>query len=400
MNNPIQLPLFFEGQILNSDDLGATVDYAREQLARHDRYMHTWGIASGFELNFTSSPNPSGTSVNVVMVSAGVAYDGRGREIVLTQDVQLDPTSFMSAKVYDESNPSGWYAVYIQGIDDTPTSQPSLAGSCAGASQATRQGEDVQFNFSPPFQLSNSTAPYTNLTPGDTADATGNVPAWNILIGFVQWNDDQSSFTAAQDNNGNGVTRRLAGVQASRVEALEGTLTLQTSDNPNTMLQVVVQEAVGSTAGTLKFGSLDQQGNLKSLLTVDDQGNVSIAGNFTSAAPLAPGRVSIQSGIATDGMTLPLPSGVTDDNVSQGNVLLHIQVSPIVPEIIPNTTPWLGASTVKIASIAPQACYVDSNRRVRCSLFYQLIGIGAPVIVAGMCHYTIMAVPAAGGTSS
>ena len=46
----IQRPTFYEGQILGSQDLSRSVEYCREQDSRHERYLHTWGLAYGLEL--------------------------------------------------------------------------------------------------------------------------------------------------------------------------------------------------------------------------------------------------------------------------------------------------------------------------------------------------------------
>ena len=43
----IERPTFYEGQILAGADLNAAVDHARGQLARHERYLHLWGVAEG-----------------------------------------------------------------------------------------------------------------------------------------------------------------------------------------------------------------------------------------------------------------------------------------------------------------------------------------------------------------
>ena len=43
-------PAFFEGQILAAADLTSAVDYGRAEVARHERYLHDWGIAEGLEL--------------------------------------------------------------------------------------------------------------------------------------------------------------------------------------------------------------------------------------------------------------------------------------------------------------------------------------------------------------
>ena len=70
----IERPIFYDGQILDASDLGDSVDYARDQIARHERYGHSWGIYFGFGLKFDSA---AGT----VTVAAGMAIDGRGREL-------------------------------------------------------------------------------------------------------------------------------------------------------------------------------------------------------------------------------------------------------------------------------------------------------------------------------
>ena len=51
-------PAFFEGQILAAADLTSAVDYGRAQVARHERYLHSWGIAEGLELTTTPRPIP------------------------------------------------------------------------------------------------------------------------------------------------------------------------------------------------------------------------------------------------------------------------------------------------------------------------------------------------------
>ena len=60
MSDQIARPVFYEGQILGAVDLQAAVEYSRGQEARHERYLHTWGIASGLEL----SPKAKQVEVN------------------------------------------------------------------------------------------------------------------------------------------------------------------------------------------------------------------------------------------------------------------------------------------------------------------------------------------------
>jgi hypothetical protein len=47
--------------------------------------------------------------------------------------------------------------------------------------------------------------------------------------------------------------------------------------------------------------------------------------------------VHVQSGTATDGMLLPLPTGITNQQVADGKVTLHIQLTPHVDTTNPPT---------------------------------------------------------------
>jgi hypothetical protein len=391
----IQRPTFYDGQILAAADLGDSIGYARDQMARHERYLHSWGIGFGFDFQLTNQT--SGLTAYVqVTIAAGLAVDGRGREAVLASPQLLDPLQFSAAHVYDPANPDPWYPVCVQGILPTPTPQAALMGACNGANQPTRQPEGVQFNFLPAGSVKSADAPYPTPGPGDPTDPTSDTAPWSILIGFVQWDPNITQFTAGRAYNDSGVARRLAGVQAARVEGRDGNVELQTSNNPSTRLLLVMQEAVGNTPGSMTFGADDGQGGVTKLLQVNASGDLSIAGKFGSATPLAPGSVTLQSGIATDGMTLPLPAGVTDDQVSTGKVLLHMQVTPMVPDTVP-----VGIGLANVFAIVPLGCYVDASRRVRCRLRY--LANGTPIgtaDVAGTCQYTIVAAPAAGGPSS
>jgi hypothetical protein len=393
MSTNIERPIFYDGQILASADLGATVDYARDQLARHDRYLHSWGIISGYDVKFSQSSNSSGTSTGQVTIAAGVAIDGRGRELVLAADQILDPTTFNSAHVYDLSNPpTTWYPLYVSGIPPQPVVSASLNGACAGTAEATREAEEVQFTFGPAGLTTNSTVPYDTPGPGDPTDPPNGTPTWPILIGFVQSNG--TTFTGAQSSNGNGVSRRLAGVQAARVEASDGALSLQTSPNVATQLLLSLDEQTGLT-----FGPVNAQGAIRALLAVDTGGNVTIAGHLASNTPVPAGGVSVQSGVATDGMILPLPSGVSASDVSSGSITLHWQVTPIIPDINLSIVP----APPTVVAVLPLECVIDSDLRVHCRVRY-LSSTASGVKTtdaAGSCHYFLAgAKPLVGGSSS
>jgi len=399
MSNPIQRPIFNDGQILNAVDLGDSVDYARGQLARHERYLHSWGIAYGFELKTAPKTDAStGNSYVEVTVTAGLAIDGRGREIVLTADQLLDPSTFPTAGVYDPASKDPWYPVYVRGVLPPPVALTSLTGACAGTNLATRQTEDVQFTFKAPSPLNNSNEPYSTPAPGDPSDPSKSVQAWDILIGFVQW-DGSSQFKDARTYNDAGITRRLVGVQADRVEARDGSLTLQTSNVVATKLMVVVKEKAGDIPGSMTFGGDDGNGGVTNLLQIDDKGNLSIKGTFQGGSSLPPGGVSVQSGLASDGVILPLPAGVSEDDVTGNKVVLHIQVTPVLPglPVVTTSTPFPSP----VAAL-PLWCSVDGDRRVNCfirSLTYATTPSLTFVDTPGMCQYTVIAAkPALGGS--
>jgi hypothetical protein len=147
MSSPVTRPTFYEGEILPAADLVATVGYARDQMARHDRYLHSWGIAAGLALTAgTSKKDIHGNQYVPVTLKAGVAIDGTGREIVVAQDTDLNPQDF---KVTPQKDPLTWYPVFIYGVDQPALATPTLTGAC-NTSQPTRTQEGVTISFGNP----------------------------------------------------------------------------------------------------------------------------------------------------------------------------------------------------------------------------------------------------------
>src|SRR5271155_1106969 len=121
MSTFITHPTFFEGEILPAADLVASVNSARGQMARHERNLHTWGVASGLVLQASSAPGGS------PILIAGVAIDGTGRELVLSSNTTLDPADFQS-QVYPTNDATTLYPVFLTGLDVPQTSTSSLTG--------------------------------------------------------------------------------------------------------------------------------------------------------------------------------------------------------------------------------------------------------------------------------
>ena len=85
-------PQFFEGQYLGAEDLASIVDYLRTASARQNLGQHSWGIAIG--LNLVSQP-VTDTAVEYY-VQPGVAIDGYGRLIVVTNPTRIEADQFVS----------------------------------------------------------------------------------------------------------------------------------------------------------------------------------------------------------------------------------------------------------------------------------------------------------------
>jgi len=83
MSDTVVRPTFYEGEILPAADLIATVDSSRAQLARHERYVHRWGIAFGLKLTGASRTDAQNNKYVSIPLSAGMAIDGTGREVVV-----------------------------------------------------------------------------------------------------------------------------------------------------------------------------------------------------------------------------------------------------------------------------------------------------------------------------
>ncbi len=386
MSDQIQRPVFYEGQILGALDLEATVEYGRGQEARHERYLHTWGIAEG--LNLSKKPKQlelsSGTVDYVeVLLSPGLAIDGRGRQIVVAEEKRLSEEDFVQLNVA-VNNKTELYPVLLVGLDTTPQASAVNMGDCATA-QPNRKTEDYSITFRGPgenLDLNTQTVPGVAEGPGLTNAAD----AWTVLVGFVKWDNDNKKFIDIA-TTAPGVGRRYAGVLADEVAARGGSLMLRTQPKSvSGKPALVIDETKG---GELRFGLLNAAGVVTPVLTVSSNGDVKAEGTISGA--VSPGSVLIQSGMATDGVVLPLPTGIAPDQIGPGKATAHIQVTP---RLVGLTSP-----TGIPSSVIPIECSVDADRRVRCLLQWtEITGTNRVLVLSGSCDYTIMvAVPATAG---
>jgi hypothetical protein len=373
MSATIARPTFYEGEILPAADLGASVDYARNQMARHERYLHSWGIATGLDLTFANG---------AATLSAGVAIDGTGREIVVPADIQLDFTTF---DVYVETDSNTWYPVFLTGMDQPVSPSSNLTGAC-GNSQSTSTQEVYQVTFGSPG--SELQAPGTSPALTDPPDGTGS-GVWQVLVGFVQVANN--AFSAAQSViSGNGP--QYVGVNAAQVISPSGSLLLATGPaapaGSNPVMAVQITE---SPNPQLIFGQLGANGQITTrALTVAANGDVTAAGQISGA--VTPGSMQVQSGIAFDGMTLPLPIGIDPTDVAAGKVTVHTLVS----------VHYESQSPPNLILAIPVECRVDaSTRQVHCKVIDITAGPPFINIMPAWCDYlVIVAVPASSGGGS
>lgn len=344
MTVPVR-PAFHEGQVLAAADLAATVGYARAAAARHARLLHDWGIADGLALTEENRTDPaSGERFVEVTVQPGMAVDGTGREIVVPAPVVLSEADFAAVNGADLPTPEP-YPVFLTAAERTP----NTAGltSCGVTGEPTRVEESYQILFG---RLGDELLVAEQQPPPVDAAPAEPPARWLVLIGYVQVTDGHFTDTTT---TARGVGLRFSGVRADTVSARSGTLTLRSRPTVAEGQPALVLS--DEDPPNLVFGLYQGSGSVSPLMTVAGNGNLTVAGSISGR--LSAGGVVATSGTATDGTLLPLPAGVSAEEVADGRVVLHIYVTPRIP-------PPPTATTL----LVPVESAVDTDRRVRCRL--------------------------------
>ena len=87
MPNPLSRPHYFSGKLLTVDDLNQEQTYVIEKFKRHNRHLHGFGVVSGLKVS---------TGGGKIRISAGVALDCAGNEIIVPSEQTLPPPAFGS----------------------------------------------------------------------------------------------------------------------------------------------------------------------------------------------------------------------------------------------------------------------------------------------------------------
>src|SRR5688500_7716960 len=116
-------PHFYVGRLLTAADLQDGHDYFRAKLRLHNRLLHGWGAVTGLQVS---------GSAGTLTVSAGLALDCAGNELVLAEDKHIPL-----------SNVAGQQYVTIQYVEVPTRPQPSTTGD----TQFSNNVEDVRIEI-------------------------------------------------------------------------------------------------------------------------------------------------------------------------------------------------------------------------------------------------------------
>ncbi|MEV4937449.1 hypothetical protein [Streptomyces zaomyceticus] len=128
-------PAFFEQQVLTAEDLMRLV--ATEQSLRelHHRTLHGWGISSGMEVT-------GAVGQSLVTVAAGYALDAAGRELLLTEAVELDVPAVAGGADGEE------FCLTVRWTEDAEAAVRLRQGGC-GSQGAVRLANDPTLQWLP-----------------------------------------------------------------------------------------------------------------------------------------------------------------------------------------------------------------------------------------------------------
>jgi hypothetical protein len=369
---------------LAAADLELVVDHAREREARHDRALHTPGIAVGLELRTTDlSMSSDGRQVvtKQVTVTAGIAGDGNGNQAVLSADQPLSPDQFLddvgsgsSVEIdpdYRLPNVSFPYPVLLTASDrDGPP--PAFSGNgCGGGSGPTRVIEDVQVRIGRRSEHL-TLAAQRPLGPGEGLDEAR---PFRILLGFVRFHSRLERYVEVLGQLDN-VRPRRAGIRAGEVVTGDDRLLLRVGEPAAPGQPALILET--ADGGRLRFGTSTADGGVDEVLTVSARGDLTVRGKIDPG--LQVGTTRVQSGTATDGMPLPLPPGISAKQLQDGDVALHIQVTPRYPQAAADE------------AFLVVRCDVDRQRVLHCQLRRLTSGNATSTLVpVATCDFLVVA---------
>ncbi|HFA59723.1 MAG TPA: hypothetical protein ENJ83_03430 [Rhodospirillales bacterium] len=392
MNTPVTRPLFGEGQILQAAQLESLAAIPRGRSERHNHLLHRWGIVTGLTLSTEETEDSFGNIYSRVFLEPGLAVDGYGREILVTERSELSASRFRLSigNTIEAGTP---YPVFVVSQYRPVASSTGSLDPCSGggADRSVEEGFELRFGR-PGDETQEQVAPPLSSAPSEAEGSSD----WMVLVGFVTWSNDAQNF-AGIDAGLAGRHRPFVGINAAAVAGDDTLVQLQPKGAllpGDTVLQV--RQTDGGPE--LCFGTFKGTGRpIEALLKVNAKGDVTAKGALTGRR--TGNSIQVESGIASHGVILPLPQGVTEQQVIDGEATVHVQVSPLTePAHSPDPSGDFAALV--------QECRVDAERRVHCRIAWASLPLSAgaggtigDVLVsgAGAVRYLVAVATSEGG---
>lgn len=376
-------PVFTNGAILGAADLSTLAELDRDRDARHARHLHSPGVGAGLEVtkqDRATADEPPKPYVELTL-QPGYAIDGSGRELVLGQSMPLSSERFFAANPNPPADlertdgVSIWHPVFVRGSDQALANDSGPLG-CQGVGGPTRVNEDVEIEYGGPGdERLDQTPPAPDAGPDDGD--------WLVLICFVRV-DPAIRRLVDVATSVDGVEVESAGLRAETVIGRAGKVELRAGSAAEAGVPaMVVSDGDG---GSLVFGLHDGAGGVSALLEVDSSGNLQVEG--TLSGNQTAGSLRLASGVAGDGVILPLPAGVDQQSVDDGATVVTVLLVARAPD--PRSAPLLGERFISAV------CRIDGDRRLEC--WGSWFAGGAFTDVSTACDYVVMATVPEGGS--
>ena len=244
-----------ERQIITRDDLADEQQFLIAARRRHNLAQHDWGIVNGLELE---------DDFGAVKLAAGLAIDGYGRELILSQTLRI-PLKYLVQLNADHIGAWLTYAL----VDETV--------SRTTGEQRTREEARVRLETVSSADEIDPRRPtdVPSSQPGQTAeDAPLDDPnlQWPVFIGLVK-RDSPISFHVVSTPD----RRPYAGLRGEMITSPSGAARVQ-----------VGAEAQGDNRA-FAVSTLDAGGKIKERLSIDVDGNSIARGSVTVLRVKEPG---------------------------------------------------------------------------------------------------------------
>lgn len=312
---------YFNHQFLRAKDFTDEQNYHLDMRRRHNRLLHTWGIAEGLTVEFD-------TGASEVMVRRGAAIDDQGREIVLTEARPVALAGFAAdADVYIT------IAYHEQQTD--PTAETGVEGNTRWTeAPLIEPSESAPSNPSIGLILARVKREGTEVKDIDeTERRTAGVVAGDLLARSVTLNTPGVDPSLQPSMRGSGDTKRVeldGGLQVSGSVDMEGNLNVTGTvdgrdisadgakldahtahtDNPHEVTAVQVGAVTSVDGVSNPGGDIDLvSANAITINPNDDANRITIGENHSGRTNNPHGVTAAQVG------ALPIEGGTVDGNL-------------------------------------------------------------------------------------